>query len=125
LLERAVAAADAGDLTGAIALAAELAELDPLNADAYFVRGLAELGSGDAAAAVGSFRRALFIDPSFGLAAFKLARACDATGDRRSARRAYAQALDTLSDDNRHRAILGQVDVADVADACRARLLSV
>jgi len=96
---------------------------EPLNADAYFVGGLAQLGLGDAEAAATSFRRALYVDSSFGLAAFKLGRAHDARGDPRAARRAYEQALRTLDpDDDRHRVILDKVDVGDIAAACRARL---
>ena len=119
----ALRAADSGDLEQAISTAAAVLSEDPLNADAYFVRGLAELGRGDSAAAVGSLRRALYVDPSFGLAAFKLGRAHDTAGDEAAARRAYAQALRTLDPgDRRHRVVLKQVDVEDVAAACRVRL---
>ena len=50
--------------------------------DAYFVRGLTELGHRRREAAVASLRRALYVDPTFGLAAFQLgarARAAEAT----------------------------------------------
>src|SRR5207253_817418 len=68
-------------------------------------------------------RRAIYVDPRFGLAAFELGRAQDALGVGRAAARAYAQALRVLDpDDDRHATILGQVDVGDVAAACRARL---
>ena len=84
---------------------------------------LAELGLGDAAAAIRSFRRALYLDPSFGLAAFELGRAHDALGDHKAGRRSYEQALRPLDpEDDRHRVILDQVDLADVVAACRARL---
>ena len=119
----ALEAADRGDLEAAIALSDQALTREPLAADAYFVRGLAELGLGDAAAAVSSFRRALYLDPSFGLAAFQLGRAHDARGDANAARRGYAQALRTLDpDDDRHGVILDQVDLADVVAACRTRL---
>jgi Flp pilus assembly protein TadD len=86
---------------------------------------MAQLGLGNASAAVDSFRRALYVDPSFGLAAFKLGRAHDTRGDPGAARRAYQQALRTLDPgDERHRAILEKVDVGDVAAACRVRLRS-
>jgi tetratricopeptide (TPR) repeat protein len=66
-----------------------------------------------------SLRRALYVDPGFGLAAFKLARAHEQRGDRDAALRAYERALHSLDpDDTRHEAILDQVDVADVAVAC-------
>lgn len=122
-LEDAIAAADRGDLDAAIAVTGQLLEHDPLNADAYFVRGLAELGAGNTEEAVASMRRAIYVDPSFGLAAFELGRAHDALDDERAARRAYEQALRVLDpEDDRHVAILGQVDVGDIAGACRARL---
>jgi chemotaxis protein methyltransferase CheR len=91
-------------------------------ADAAYVRGLAELESGDPAAAIASLRRAVYLDASFGLAAFALGRAHDAAGDVTAARRAYGQALRTLPEDGQADRLVGQVDVADVALACRARL---
>ncbi|HKP17425.1 MAG TPA: CheR family methyltransferase [Gaiellaceae bacterium] len=103
--------------------ARRLTAADPLNAELHFVRGLVELDDGDAAAAVWSLRRALFLDPEFGLAAFTLGRAHDALGDREAARRAYAQALGSLDpDDERYAHVHDQVDVTDVAAACTARL---
>jgi chemotaxis protein methyltransferase CheR len=124
-IEDAVTAADSGDLGRAISIASTVLERDPLNADAYFVRGLAELNRGEGPRAVESFRRALYVDPAFGLAAFKLGRAQDSCGEPAAARLAYERALRELdSSDERHRAILDQVDVADVEAACRARLAS-
>ena len=86
--EEALRAADRGDLTEAIALAARAIAADPHDARAHFVRGIAELGADDPAAAIVSLRRALYIDPAFGLAAFQLARAYDVAGDERAAVRA-------------------------------------
>jgi Flp pilus assembly protein TadD len=72
---------------------------------------------------VTSFRRALYVEPTFALAAFKLGRANDMLGQEAAARRAYHQALRALdADDSRHEAILGEVDLGDVAAACRVRL---
>jgi len=123
LLEAALAAADGGRRDDALAAAAELLAHNPLDADAYFVRGLVELEGGSAEEAVGSLRRALYVDASFALAAFTLGRAHDALGDGASAKRAYAQALRTIDpDDQRHELLLKQVDLNDVAAACRARL---
>jgi chemotaxis protein methyltransferase CheR len=100
-----------------------LLEDDPLNVDAYFVRGVAQLAVGDAAGAVISLRRALYLRPDFGLAAFKLARAHEALNDPEAARRAYVRALHGLRpDDPRDSALLDQVDLADIAIACRTRL---
>jgi chemotaxis protein methyltransferase CheR len=98
-------------------------ESDPLNVDAYFVRGVAQLASGDPAGAIASLRRALYLDPGFGLAAFKLARAYEDLHDTEGARRAYRRALQSLRpDDARDAALLERLDVGNVASACRARL---
>ena len=124
-IEDALLAANSGELEVALTLIDRVLERNPLNGDAYFVRGLVELGFGASDAAASSFRRAQYVDPSFGLAAFELGRAHDARGDHRAARRAYQQALRTLDPgDDRHRAILDQVDLGDIAAACRERLLS-
>jgi chemotaxis protein methyltransferase CheR len=96
---------------------------DPLNAHALLVRGLIALMSGEPSSAVPPLRAALYADPSFGLAAFMLGRAHDACGDTVQARRAYEQSLRTLeAGDRRHDHLLGQIELADVAAACRARL---
>jgi len=93
------------------------------DAEAHFLRGLRELEDDDPAAAAASLRRALYVDPTFGLAAFTLGRAHEAAGDAVAARRAYEQALRTLDlADERHDHLLQQVDLGDVATACRARL---
>lgn len=119
----AVQAANDGKLEIVMATTAEMLEHDPLDVEAYFIRGLAQLASQDATAAVTSFRRALYVDPTFALAAFKLGRANDMLGQEIAARRAYQQALRALdADGSRHDAILGQVDVGDVAAACRTRI---
>ena len=95
---------------------------DPHDAADYFRRGLEALERDDPAAAVASLRRALYVEPDFGLAAFKLGAAHEALGDPASARRAYNQALRALDPHERHEAFLGQVDLADIATAARARL---
>jgi chemotaxis protein methyltransferase CheR len=119
----ALRAADSGEYAAAIKLAEGVLADDPLDAEAYFVRGLTELAGGDPGSAIGSLRRALYIDPSFALAAFQLGRAWDARGDARAARRAYAQAMRALDqDDAQHRDLDAVVDIGDIAAACRARL---
>jgi len=122
-LAAALAAADAGRLSEAIAATERVLAADPLDADAHFIRGVAQLGGGDGPAAVASLRRALYVDPSFALAAFQLGRACELAGDAPAARRAYEQALRTLSPDHeRQQRLAATVDLADVAAACGARL---
>jgi len=87
-----------------------------------FQRGLEELERGEPALAVMSLRRALYAEPGFGLAAFKLGGAHEAPGDVPSAMRAYRQALRALDPHERHEPFLEQIDLADVAAAARARL---
>jgi len=119
----ALEAANGGEYAAAVEATERVLAEDPLDAEAYFVRGLTELASGDPGSAVASLRRALYIDPGFALAAFQLGRAQDMRGDARAAQRAYRQALRTLGrEDDRHQDLLAGVGVEDVAAACRAWL---
>jgi chemotaxis protein methyltransferase CheR len=122
-LAAALDAADNGDRDGALASVASLLADTPLDADAHFIQGLVILESGQPAAAAVALRRALCTDPRFALAAFTLGRAYDAVGDLEAARRAYEQALRTVDqEDDRHERMLQQIDIGDIAAACRARL---
>jgi chemotaxis protein methyltransferase CheR len=122
-LAAALAAADAGRIGEALAATERVLAADPLDADAHYIRGVAQLGSGDGPAAAASLRRALYVDPAFALAAFQLGRAYDLLADEPAARRAYQQALRTLSPEHeRQRRLVAGVDLADVASACGARL---
>jgi chemotaxis protein methyltransferase CheR len=124
--ERLAAALDAagkGDRDTALAGVAVLLASNPLDTDAHFVEGLLALAAGEPARAAAALRRALYTDARFALAAFTLGRAYDEMGDAPAARRAYQRALRTLDpEDRRHEAILQQVDIGDIAAACRARL---
>jgi chemotaxis protein methyltransferase CheR len=122
-LAAALGAADKGDRDGALAQVASMLAADPLDADAHFIAGLVALEAGEPARAAAALRRALFTDAAFALAAFTLGRAYDALGDPAAARRAYQRVLRTLDhEDHRHDLILQQVDLGDIAAACRARL---
>jgi tetratricopeptide (TPR) repeat protein len=121
-LSQAMRAADRGDLKAALQIAGDALAKDPLDAEAYFVVGVAELAREEPRAAVGSLRRALYIDPTSGLTAFKLARAHDSLGELGPARRAYEQALRTLELDVKERSVAETRDLAEVTTACRARL---
>jgi chemotaxis protein methyltransferase CheR len=122
-LSAALGAADAGDRHTALAHVTSLLAEDPLDTDAYFIQGLVALEAGEPAAAAVALRRALYTDGAFALAAFTLGRAYDTLGDTTAARRAYQQALRTLDPhDNRHNLLLQQIDIGDIAAACRARL---
>jgi Flp pilus assembly protein TadD len=122
-LAAALEAADAGDRLRALSEVSELLASTPDDAEANFVFGLILLERGDPAGAARALRRALHYDPSLGLAAFTLGRACDRLGDPDAARSAYQHALRVLDPaDQRHELILQQIDVRDIAAACRARL---
>jgi len=99
-------------------VAAPLGDNRARGAAGDFERGLEELERDEPAAAVTSLRRALYAEPGFGLAAFKLGGAHEALGDVPAAVRAYRQALRALDPHDRHE----QIDLADVAAAARARL---
>jgi chemotaxis protein methyltransferase CheR len=119
----ALAAAGHGDRDAALAQVAAMLAADPMDADAHFIGGLITLEAGEPGQAVAALRRALYADATFALAAFTLGRAYDALGDERAARRAFEQVLRTLDpEDHRHDPILAQIDLGDIAAACRARL---
>jgi len=122
-LAAALAAAGKGDRDAALAEVQSMLTLNPLDADAQFIYGLVVLEAGEPARAVAAFRRALYTDPAFALAAFTLGCAHDALGDKAAARRAYEQALRTLDPaDDRHELLLQQIDIGDIAAACQTRL---
>jgi len=122
-LAAALDAAGKGDSAGAMAQVGSLLGENALDADAHFVGGLVALEAGRPEHAAAALRRALFADPRFALAAFTLGRAYDVLGDTLAARRSYQLALRTLDPaDDRHRQMLQQVDIGDIAAACRVRL---
>ena len=122
-LDAAMDAADKGDRDGALRYVDSLLADDSLDGDAHFIDGLVWLEAGQPARAAAALRRALCADAAFALAAFTLGRACDALGDEGAARRAYEQALRTFDPaDHRHERILQQIDIGDIATACRVRL---
>jgi chemotaxis methyl-accepting protein methylase len=123
-LSSARRAADRGDLEVALQIVSDALATDPLDAEAYLIMGVAELARDRPRAAVGSLRRALYMDPTSGVAAFKLARAHDSLGESGPARRAYEQALRILELDAKERPVAEARDLAEVTTACRARLLT-
>jgi chemotaxis methyl-accepting protein methylase len=110
------------DLEVALQIAGEAVAADPLDAEAHFAMGLAELARERPRAAIDPLRRALYIDPTSGLAAFKLARAHEALGELGQARRVYRQALRTLELEIKERPVAEALGLAEVTTACRARL---
>jgi chemotaxis protein methyltransferase CheR len=122
-LKAAVRAADLGDRGSALHQIAALIAEDALDPEAQFIHGLIALEAGEPGPAAAALRRALYADSRFALAAFALGRAYDALSDFAAARRAYEQALRTLDpDDDRHDLLLQQIQMNDIAAACRIRL---
>lgn len=123
LLAAALESAGNGDSAGALRQVALMLTRNPLDAEAQFAYGLISLEAGEPTTAAVAFRRALYADPAFAIAAFTLGCALDALGDGNGAQRAYEQALRTLDPaDNRHELLLEQIAVGDIAAACRTRL---
>jgi chemotaxis methyl-accepting protein methylase len=119
----AMQAADRGELDLAVRITKDVLAEDPLDSQAHFIRGVIELAREDPRAAVEPLRRALYIDPNFSLAAFKLACAHDALGEIAPARRAYERTqrtLDHCATGQTTRA--DQLDLLDMASACHTRL---
>ncbi len=86
--------------------------------------GILELASGSPERAIAALRRALYLEPDLPIAAFHLGRAREATGDPAGAEQAYDRALHALDpDDRRHEWLVDQSSLADVAEACKVRLL--
>jgi len=116
-------AADGGELDLAVRIAQDVLAEDPLDSQAHFIRGVAELARNDARAALEPLRRALYVDPNFSLAAFKLACAHDALGELGPARRAYERTQRTLDHcATEQRTRTDQLDLLDMASACHTRL---
>jgi chemotaxis protein methyltransferase CheR len=90
---------------------------------AAFEAGSLALSQGDAAAAAGALRRALYLDPRRAVVALQLGRAHEALGDAQAARRAYLRALRLVDEAPDPGALLyDRIGAGDVAAACRARL---
>jgi chemotaxis methyl-accepting protein methylase len=122
-LERALKAADRGELETALSATRDALKADPLNAEAYVLQGVTELAREHARAAVEPLRRALYIDPNHSHAAFNLARAHDALDEAQVARRAYERTLRTLDHEaQRHTQPSERLERLDIAAACHARL---
>ncbi len=119
----AMRAADRGELDLAVRIARDVLAEDPLDSQAHFIRGVAELARNDARAALEPLRRALYIDPNFGLAAFKLACAHDALDEVKPARRAYERTLRTFDHCGAEQtARSDRLDLLDMTAACNTRL---
>jgi tetratricopeptide (TPR) repeat protein len=85
-----------GRYAEAAALAASVAALEPLRADAHRLRGDALVALGEDDAALVALRKALYLDPDDGMAHFLLAGALARTGSAAAAAREYRAASAVL-----------------------------
>lgn len=123
ILADAVKAADRGELDVAVQVAKSVLLENPLDPQANFISGMAELARENPRAAVDPLRRALYIDPNFSLAAFNLARAHDALHEGKAAQRAYQQTLRTLDHSaSSQTPALDRLEQTDMTIACHARI---
>ncbi|MHB2021876.1 MAG: CheR family methyltransferase [Mycobacteriales bacterium] len=86
------AALRSGQHPRALTVADQLLEREPMLAEGHYLRGVALSNLGDDAAAVISLRRARYLQPGFGAAAFQLAGALERLGEQAAAARAYRAA---------------------------------
>jgi chemotaxis protein methyltransferase CheR len=102
-------------------LAAEAVQVEPMRAEAFYLRGLALIDVGDDEQALVDLRKAVYLDPQMGFAHFLLAGVLDRLGDRAAAAREYAAAADTLglAPGDETAAELGGRSVRELAQLCR------
>jgi chemotaxis protein methyltransferase CheR len=106
LLLRAVLLATSGEPDGAEELAAELLEIDELNAGAHYVLALCREHRGDSIGAVEHDRVAVYLDPDFAMPHLHLGLLARRAGDREGARRELDLARDLLSREDGARLLL-------------------
>ena len=102
-----------------VALADALATASPMLSAAHYLSGLALVSLGKDLDALVALRKAVYLDPSSGLAHFLLAGALGRTGDPAAARREYAAAAATLSSREATAAELGGRDLRELVALCR------
>jgi chemotaxis protein methyltransferase CheR len=114
------AALRGGGYARAAELAGELAEREPMRADAHYLRGLALANLGRDAEALVSLRKAVYVDPDAGFAHFLLAGALARLGNPAAAARAYRAAAETLGrgNDDELAAELGGRSMRELVDLC-------
>ncbi|HUR51764.1 MAG TPA: CheR family methyltransferase [Mycobacteriales bacterium] len=118
---RARAALAQGRYDEAAALAAEAVAVEPMRAEAFYLRGLALVDLGDDDRAMVELRKAVYLEPRMGFAHFLLAGVLDRLGDRAASAREYGAAADTLglAPGDATAEELGGRSVRELAQLCR------
>jgi chemotaxis protein methyltransferase CheR len=121
LLIQTRAALSAGLYQKAVQLAAEASAAAPLRAETFYLRGLALIDTGRHDDALIDLRKAVYLDPTMGLAHFLLAGVLDRLGHVAAAGREYAAAADTLGlqPGDATAEELGGRSVRELAQLCR------
>jgi len=112
------AAMSEGRYDDAEAAAAALLAATPLDAEAFYLRGLARHNQGRHADALVDLRKAVYLDPKAGLAHFLLAGTLARLGDAGAAAREYAAAAQTLGSADPDAPELGGRSVTELAELC-------
>jgi chemotaxis protein methyltransferase CheR len=86
----------AGQYAEAAELAEQMAQAEPLAADAHYLRGVALTNLGRDADALIELRKAIYLDPGLGFAHFLLAGALNRLGEAVAAARSYRAAAEML-----------------------------
>jgi len=121
LVARARASLADGRYDEAAAHAEQAVSVEPLRAEAFYLRGLALVDLGDDDSALVELRKAVYLEPQMGFAHFLLAGVLDRLGDGQAAAREYAAAADTLglAPGDATAEELGGRSVRELAQLCR------
>jgi len=121
LVASARGALSQGQYARAAELAQEAVTVEPLRAEAFYLRGLALVDLGDDDGALVELRKAVYLDGDMGFAHFLLAGVLDRLGDAAAACREYAAAADTLglAPGDATAEELGGRSVRELAQLCR------
>lgn len=119
-VEEVRAALRTGRYADAASLAAAVARVEPMRADAYYLHGLALANQGRDAEALVELRKAVYVDPLAGFAHFLLAGVLARLGDAPGAARSYRAAAETLgrNADDALASELGGRSVGELVDLC-------
>ena len=121
LVDQARGALAKGAYDEAAALAEQAVTVEPMRAEAFYLRGLALVDIGEDDRALVELRKAVYLDPQMGFAHFLLAGVLDRLGDRAASAREYAAAADTLglAPGDATAEELGGRSVRELAQLCR------
>jgi len=121
LVTKARAALASGSYVEAAEHAEQAVKVEPMRAEAFYLRGLALVDLGEDEPALVELRKAVYLEPEMGFAHFLLAGVLDRLGHAQAAAREYAAAADTLglAPGDATAEELGGRSVRELAQLCR------